>query len=127
MNSIKTILNELGQRRRDLGLSYKQLADRTGLSLQTIQRLLGGRCTNAQIRTVAAVAEILGAEVGLIRKRPINTIRREQASRKAKKLVQASQASAALEGQAVEKETLKKVERVIMERLLAGPKVRLWS
>ena len=127
MEAVEKISSELERRRLGLGLSCQQLAVRTGLSQHTIQRVMRGQCANVRVNTIAAVAKILGAEVGLIRKRTTNIIRQEQASRKAKALVKASQASAALEGQAVGKETLKQVERRIKGQLLVGPKGRLWS
>ena len=127
MDSIENILLELERRRHELGLSYQQLETRTGVSARTIQRLLGGRSTNARIATLVAIADVLGAQVGLVRKRTVNAILEDQARTMAGKLTRTSQASAAIEGLAAEPATLKKVKRDIRRRLLSGPRARLWG
>ena len=57
----------------------------------------------------------------------VATFRRQQARKKARYLISLVQGSAALEGQAVDAATVRRVERQIEEKLLAGPALRLWA
>lgn len=127
MSSIHDILTELDERRRQLGMSCEVLAERCGVSSRTIRRLLRSEAESARIATVAAMAEALGASIGIVRKRRITAVRNSQAKAKAKKIVAMAQANAALEGQGVSGETRKLAEQKVTAGLLSSTNVRLWA
>ena len=127
MSSIPGILAELDERRRQLGMSCEVLAERCGASSRTIRRLLRGQAQSARMATVAAIAEALGADLGLIRKRSIGAVRNSQAKAKARKIVAMAQANAALEGQGVSGKIRKLAEQKVAAGLLSGTNVRLWA
>jgi hypothetical protein len=54
-------------------------------------------------------------------------LKREQAERKAKKLVALVQGTSGLEGQAVDRETIESMVKQTTQELLAGSTRRLWS
>ena len=76
---------------------------------------------------MSAIAEALGARISLTRSTNASAFRRRQARAKAHRLAALAQGSAALEVQAVDRETLKRTERRLAAKLLSGPPLRLWS
>ena len=130
MSNTINIINLLQNRRRQLGMPYKVLAKRANLGMVTVQRALNGE-TGVRFDTIAAIAECLGINfeaTGTIKVHTteVNTLLEQQARQKAKQLVTIAQGSAGLEGQAVDTETLHRVEDNIVHELLAGSKKRLW-
>ena len=126
MNTTQNILTNLEERRQELGMSLRILAHRSDLGVATVQRALRGR-TGEKFSTVVAIADALGAEVGLVRQRQISACRKSQAKAKAKKLVGVAQGSAALENRAVGPETLLRIQREAAKELLTGSSHRLWD
>lgn len=126
MAQVHQILGRLDRQRRDLRMSCKALAARSGLTLRTVQRVLSGRCGDVRFGSVLAIARALGADLHLAT-RSTDKVRYAQAKMKARKLAGVAQGSAALEGMAVRGATLRSVARRIEEKLLAGPPIRLWS
>ena len=124
------LLKDLDVRRRDLGLSYELLAKRCGVSRPTVQRILSGRHPSASFANIVAIAESLGLA---IRDPPQDSkvdpgrLRREQAERKARKLVALVQGTSGLEGQAVDRVAVESMVEQTTHELLAGPKRKLWS
>ena len=121
------LLKNLDRRRRDLGLSYDQLSKRCGVSRPTVQRILSGRHATASFANVAAIAESLGLALRLDSKVETRTLRREQAERKAKRLVALVQGTSGLEGQAVDETAVASMVEQTTHELLAGSKRKLWS
>jgi len=121
------LLKNLDERRRDLGLSYKQLSKRCGVSRPTVQRILSGRHAAASFANIVAIAESLGLGLRFDSKVDIRDLKREQAVRKAKKLVALVQATSGLEGQAVGEKDVESMVKQTTHDLLAGSKRRLWS
>jgi transcriptional regulator with XRE-family HTH domain len=121
------LLKSLDERRRELGLSYELLSKRCGVSRPTVQRILSGRNAAASFANVVAIAESLG--LGLRLESTIDTgdLERQQAERKAKKLVGLVQATSGLEGQAVDAGAIRSMVKQTARELLAGSKRRLWS
>ncbi len=58
-----SLTNRIGCRRKELGLSYQDLADRTGLSRSTLQRYETGGIKNIPLRRLNALAEGLETSV----------------------------------------------------------------
>jgi hypothetical protein len=109
MQNVASLLMALDQRRRDLGLSYDLLSKRCGVS------------------NVLAIAESLGLALRFDSEVAPRELKREQAERKAKRLVALVQGTSGLEGQAVDPETVASMIERTTDDLLAGSKRRLWS
>src|SRR3954464_14224179 len=93
MNEALSLLN---QRRRELGLSYAELAKRCGVSVATVVRVVSGRPGQARFPQVEAIARELGLSVSLQPTESVERIRERQAVKKAKELVGLVQGNAGL-------------------------------
>ena len=69
----------------------------------------------------------VGIDLGVVRKRSLREVVRQQAKAKAREVVVLAQGDAALEGQAVPEKELKQVRKAIEDSLATGSSVRLWS
>jgi hypothetical protein len=107
-------------------MSHRILARRAGLSLRTVQRGLSGEGA-VRSDSLLAMAEALGARVGVVRAKPTAAMREEQAGAKAEEIVRVTQGSSALEGLAVGEGARKLVRQKIKAKLLAGSGLRLWG
>ncbi len=126
MTQAQDILAKLEARRKGLGMSCKALAERSGLTALTVQKVLrGGK--NANLSTVLAISQALGAQIGLVRASKLSAVKRRRARAKAHQLAAITQGSAALEAQAVDDDAIKHAERQIEADLLSGPAIRLWA
>ena len=56
------IIEEMQKRRKELGLTYEALAEKAGVPLSTVQKILGGFTQNPNYRTVLALEEALRPE-----------------------------------------------------------------
>ena len=122
-----SLLKILDQRRRELGLTYDRLAERCRVSRPTVQRVLSGRHREASFANVVAIAEALGLAIRFDSKVDPRTLKREQAQRKAKRLVAMVQGTSGLEGQAVDDQAFEAMVEQTTHELLAGSKRKLWS
>jgi transcriptional regulator with XRE-family HTH domain len=136
MSDLTVRHRDLELRRRELGMSYRVLAQRSGVSLPVVQRLLSGRIQSPSFRNVMAVAQALGE--GLPRVLPDGSctfdfgvsaqkLREQQAEQKARGLVGMVQGTSALEAQAVNKTVYHTMVERTCHELLAGSNQRLWS
>lgn len=107
-------------------MSLFAIAQRSGVSLPTVRRILRGRLAEASFVNVAKVAEVLGAPVGLA-ETDTDELRRRQARSKAERIARLVQGTSALESQAVDTATYNTIVERSFHELLAGPKRRLWS
>ncbi len=117
----------LEQRRKMLRISMQTLADRCGLSLATVQRILADNSQAASFQNVAAVATALGMRLSFEPTLDEEQMRERQAERKARELVAMVQATSALEGQAVDPAQIEAMVKQTMHELLAGSPRRLWA
>lgn len=62
-------MNEISKKRKALGMTQKELGDRTGVSWKTISNL--ERSVNVRYSLLAKVCEILGLEITLIDVSPV--------------------------------------------------------
>ncbi|MCR4805808.1 MAG: Uma2 family endonuclease [Clostridia bacterium] len=53
------IIEEMQKRRKELGLTYEELARKSGVPLSTVQKILGGFTENPNYRTILALEEAL--------------------------------------------------------------------
>jgi transcriptional regulator with XRE-family HTH domain len=121
---LNQLLQEIDQRRKDLGMTHAVLAKRSGVGMRTVQRALSGH--DANLGTVLALADALEAKL-LLQGDDINKIRHKQAERKAASLVRLVQGTSALEAQAVgpiEREAAK--QRTVKD-LLGSRRAALWN
>ena len=126
MPNTTKIVDELELRRKRLGMSRRILAERTGLGIATVTRILTGR-GDLRLQTLLRLAETLGMDVTVSNRDRARDMRDRQARAKAHRLVGITQGSSALEGQAVDAKAVRRMEREIADELLVGPRIRLWS
>ncbi|MAD80331.1 MAG: hypothetical protein CMJ50_05730 [Planctomycetaceae bacterium] len=118
-------LADLNVRRRRLGMSAETLAQRSGLSRQTVHRVLSGG--SASFQNVIAIAGVLGMSHSFLATKSVQDIREQQAEAKAQELVGMVQATCGLESQAVDQEHIDEMVRQTVHELLAGPNRKLWA
>jgi transcriptional regulator with XRE-family HTH domain len=87
MESNTFSLSDLDKRRRELGMSCALLSQRCGVSRPTVQRILSGRQVAASVENVAAIAAALGLALRFDVSVEPMTFKRQQAERKARRLV----------------------------------------
>jgi transcriptional regulator with XRE-family HTH domain len=124
---IPPISSRLNERREKLGLSCAVLAKRAGISLRSVQRILSGEETNPGFATVTSLARELGVGVRFEDEVDVRTIRRQQAERKAARILALVQGTSALEAQGLDRETLRDLREKTIHELLAGSPRRLWA
>lgn len=124
--NLPIFIDRLDQRRRDLAMTYAVLAERSGVSEPTIKRILGGHVRDASFGHVAAVATALGVSLEF-GETDLDTLRQEQARKKAVALARLVQGTSALESQAVDSKAFQQLVEKSYHELLAGPARRLWS
>lgn len=122
-----SITQRLNARREKLGISCALLAKRLGVSLRTVQRILSGEEMNPGFATIHALARELGLGVRLDEETDIRAVRRRQAEHKADRLLAIVQGTSALEGQAMDRETVADLREKTIHELLAGPNRKLWA
>jgi transcriptional regulator with XRE-family HTH domain len=127
MRPIPLDFGALQRRRQELGLSYELLAQRSGVSRPTVQRILSGRYPAASLASVVAIADTLGLELKFTSTTTPEQLKQEQARKKAKKLAALVQGTCGLEGQGVDRAGFEAMVEQTTHELLAGSKRRLWS
>jgi transcriptional regulator with XRE-family HTH domain len=118
----------LNERRKLIGLTYAELAQRAGLSPRTVQRALSDGIENSHIEfeSITSLAEVLGF-VPYCEKEDANAIRRRQAEAKAERLVGLVQGSSALEAQGLDAWAIQEMRERTVRDLLAGSNRMLWA
>ena len=118
----------LNDRRTRLGMPMRVVAERAGVSLPTVQRIMSGKHENVALGAVIKVARALGAEVAIQPPSATDTeaIRKRQAYAKARRLAAMAQATSALEGQAVGRTVVEGVVERIAHDLLRS-RHKLWA
>jgi hypothetical protein len=119
------VLTKLEKRRLELGMPYPALAKQAGVPLPSLTRCFSQR-GNPSFATVEVIATVLGMpltgpEVS------VDTLLEKQADSKSRRLVAMTQATSALEAQAVGEEHLERLRKHNFHALLAGSRRKLWS
>ncbi len=117
----------LDRRRHQLGVTYQALAERSGVSLPTVHRILGGGQQSASLLTVLAIARVLGVRLSFEAECDVDDLLERQARQKAERLVGMVQGSSALEGQGLDEATRERMVRRTVHELRAGSKRKLWA
>ena len=116
----------LATRRRALGLTFPALAARSGVSEPTVKRILGGHLEEASFANVAAVAAALGAAI-VVDEVDTDDLLRAQARAKAEEVARLVQGTSALESQAVDADSYRRLVERSYHELMAGSRRRLWG
>ena len=126
--AMHTLTSEfLEKRRRELRMSRPTLARRSGVSVATVNRVLSGQIERATMGNVRCVADALEVDLAAVANCSSLEFQQREARAKAEKIVQLVQGTSALEGQAVDAETLAQMVQRTVHELIAGPKRRLWA
>lgn len=120
------VLERLAMRRRALRMSFQALADRSGLSVATVRRILIERDHRAHFSSVTALAAALGASLELNEPPPAQVLE-EAATAKARRIVGLVQGSSGLEAQAVDAASMQRMVNQTVHELMAGPRSRIWG
>ncbi|MDZ4683845.1 MAG: hypothetical protein SH850_02075 [Planctomycetaceae bacterium] len=126
MTTTFNVPQRLERRRRELAMTFPALSHRSGVSEPTIKRMLGGKAEDASFAKVKAVAIALGVSIQFGETDP-EELRRNQAMKKAEAVARLVQGTSALESQAVDEQTVKRLVERTYHELLAGSSRRLWS
>ena len=121
------LFEKLESRRRELGLSQSALAERSGVSLPTVQRILSGHSAAASFENAVGIAQAMGMQMDVVPIFPAQEILEQQARKKAERLVGMVQGTAALEAQAVSSWHIGQMINKTVHELLAGSRRRLWT
>jgi transcriptional regulator with XRE-family HTH domain len=121
------ILIDLDQRRRNLGLSCAALAQRAGISLRTVQRVLAGKETDPGLSTIMSLVDALGMSLSVSTTEDSNQMRYRQATHKAERLVSLVQGTSGLEAQGLPSEAIADLRERTVRDLLAGSSRKLWD
>lgn len=117
---------DLNDRRRALGMSCRALAGRSGVSLPTVQRVMGGEAERTAVANVRRIAEALGLDLAFTPIADAETYRQKQAEEKARELVRMVQGTSGLEAQAVDETAMRRMIDRTKQELLKS-KLKLWA
>jgi transcriptional regulator with XRE-family HTH domain len=127
MTNRQALFEKLENRRRVLGLSQSALAERSGVSLPTVQRILSGHNPAASFENTLAIAQVLGMQLDVVPVIPAREVLEQQARKKAERLVRMVQGTSALEAQGVSARHIGQMIKKTVQELLAGSRRRLWA
>jgi len=113
-------------RQRALGISYPTLSSLTNIPVSTLKRIFADNSTNASLANILAIANALGLSL-TFDETDIDTVRENQARKKARRLVAMVQATSALEGQGVSEKHIERMIEQTVHELLAGSSRKLWA
>ncbi|MBN2579162.1 MAG: hypothetical protein JXB10_09245 [Pirellulales bacterium] len=108
-------------------MSRPILAKRSGVSLATVNRILGGDEDSAILSNLIALAQALGMAVSISNLSSEKDFAEEQAKNKAEAIARMVQGTSALESQAVDSETYEEIIHQTVHELMAGSRRKLWS
>jgi transcriptional regulator with XRE-family HTH domain len=108
-------------------MTLDALAERSGVSLPTVQRVLAGDQARASLPSVLALADALEMRLDLEPRSDADEVLDREARRKAERLVGMVHGSAALEGQGLDEPTRERMIQRTVHELRAGSKRRIWA
>jgi transcriptional regulator with XRE-family HTH domain len=108
-------------------MSREVVAQRSGVSLSTVNRALSGDCDGASVAKVCAIAAALGVALKMEEELDPTAFQEREAEKKARKLVGLVQGTMGLEAQGVSPRERDQMIRRTLHELMAGPKRRLWE
>jgi len=108
-------------------MTHAVVAQRSGVSRSTVERVLSGHYGSASFDTVQAIAEAVGATVSIEDAVNTDDMLESQAKLKAEAILNLVQGTSALEGQGLTQAAAQSMIRQAVHRLLAGSKRTLWT
>ncbi len=136
MRTLAVRYGDLNRRRRELGMTYRVLSERSGVPLPVVQRILTDQVQAPSFPNVMAIARALGGGIPRILadgscsfEFPVSAerVREGRAKEKARKLVGLVQGTSALEAQAVGGDAYQEMIERTSRELLVGSNQRLWA
>lgn len=126
-DALDRLCNKVRERRHALRMSVDGLARRSRVSRATVQRILAGSLDAANLGNVAAVAGALGLTIQFTVTTSAEAFREQEAERKARRLVNLTQGTMALEAQAIGTKAIDDEVQRAKHALLAGSSRLLWG
>ena len=119
---------DLDARRRKLGMTFRALSEISGVPMPTVQRILISKDSieHASYMNLVKIARALGVKIEFISDVDAQTMRREQAFKKAQWLVELATGSSSFEGQIINDETKARFIEQVAHKLLQS-KTKLWA
>ncbi len=114
----KDLIKKIHLRKQQLGISTENLAKLSGLSTQTITRLLHNK--NVKQSTLEAVTTVLGLDLSGNEVIQAEQLRKSRAQAKARYLATLVQGTSTLEMQGLEEEGVQKIIHLFEQELLEG-------
>lgn len=108
-------------------MSCQLLAERSGVSLPTVQRILRDGEEHTTFANLKAVAKALGMNFELRDTCDEHDFAEQQALMKAEAIASMVQGTSALESQAVDRDSYRQMVKQTVHELMAGSRRRLWS
>lgn len=72
-------VKEMQERKRELGFTYAQIAEMSGVPLGTVQKVLGGVTLTPRYETITALEQVLGESEGMVLREPLkNYLKKKQ-------------------------------------------------
>lgn len=120
------IARRLRERKRELGISEKKLADIAGLSRTAVRQILSDP-SRSSAANLFAVASRLGLRLETVEQLSSYEVRRKAALEKAKKLVALVQGNSRLEMQGVDDGQLRDMIEQTADEIMAGSPRNVWN
>lgn len=93
------VVTRLRNQAFELGMSYRVIAERSGVSIATVKRFLSGDNSNTDFMNVVNIAQAMGMNLNIIEEISPQKMREDQIHNRTMQAVVASAATNALEGQ----------------------------
>lgn len=125
--NIPTIIQKMEMRRKNLGISHRYLAQVTGISVPTVQRIFSGKSSSTSFETVVSLASVLGMAFYCEPRLAEDEVLVQAARRRAHQLALMMQATSTGSSNLLDTEGLAKVEDKLVLELLKGSRARIWA
>ena len=112
------LINQIIARKKQLGITIENLANLSGISIRTINRLLKNE--DVKLSTVENVTNFLGLDFAGNEQIPLNELKKQRAKEKAIFLASIVQGTSALEMQGLEDDSLNKIIATYEKEFLNG-------
>ena len=126
---MQSLGDQVKQMRTGLGMTQRQLAQRSGLAQSVIAEIENGHRGNLTLPTIQKLASGLNCQFvpQLIAQKDIDAIREDQSDYVARKIISISSGSSAIEMQAPSPEFIEKQVAALKQELFEGPGSALWQ
>jgi transcriptional regulator with XRE-family HTH domain len=126
-HNLSGIAAQIERKRKALKISRRLLARRSGVSLPTINRILGGGLEHTTFGNLRSTARALGMDFEIKNIIGEQDFAEQQATANAEIIMRMVQGTSALESQAVDNDTRNQMVRQTVHELMAGSRRKLWN